>query len=604
VTTICGIPRRIFLYIGATGVAAAPLLVVSFVRIALHPPSWHVVLPVLLFAALSFIADARPVPMDADRNDMVSVANVFIVTTAVLFGASYAAPMAALSIALAQLVNGGARRHKIVFNVSMYALAAAAAALPTLLFGAVATSGIRLTGYVLLGGAAQLLVNVTLIAFAISLSERIPFWKVLLPGVRNGGAAFAIMTFLSALAANLWRLDPLLLILLTGPLFTVTLYQRSAHNTRLAVRDALTDNLTGLGNHRAYQSSLREHIEESTRTDTPFAVCLVDVDNFKELNDTYGHPLGDEVLVRIAELLDAPADARAFRFGGDEFAVIVERDDVEAYQVLEAVQRQVADADLCPGRPVTISIGIAAFPTHADNAHDLQRTADGALYWSKAHGKNRSCIYSPNVVRIYSPEELQRETERNALLHAAKNLVRFVDAKDPSTANHSQVVSTLAESIAIELGLSPELADQLRLAGLLHDLGKIGVPDHILTAPRALTADEFEIVKRHPEIGYSLLEGLDLDPVDDWVLHHHEHWDGGGYPHGLRGEEIPLGSRIVLVADAFEAMTADRPYRPAQSQERALAELNAKAGTQFDPNVVAALERALAPAPLELSAAV
>src|SRR5581483_9232721 len=219
--------------------------------------------------------------------------------------------------------------------------------------------------------------------------------------------------------------------------------------------------------------------------------------------------------------LDAPGEAVAFRFGGDEFAVLVERDDVDAYCVLEEVQRQVAESELCPGRAVTISIGIAAFPTHAENAADLQRTADGALYWSKAHGKNRSCIYSPNVVRIYSPEELQRETERNALLHAAKNLVRFVDAKDPSTANHSQVVSTLAETIAIELGLPPELVDQLRLAGLLHDLGKIGVPDHILTAPRALTVDEFEIVKRHPEIGYSLLEGLDLDPIDDWVLHHH-----------------------------------------------------------------------------------
>jgi diguanylate cyclase (GGDEF)-like protein/putative nucleotidyltransferase with HDIG domain len=601
VTTICGIPRRVFLYIAAITAGAVPAVVIALTAIALDPPPRRIYLPVLLFGALSLAADLRPVPMDADRNDKVSIANVFIVTTAILFGVRYAVPMACVSIGVAQLLNRGTLRHRMVFNVSMYTLAAVAAGLPNWLFGTVEGSGVRLAGYVLLGGAAQLVVNVVALALAIGLSERIPFLQAVLPGLRNGGAAFAIMTFLAALAANLWRLDPLLLVLLTGPLFTVTLYQRSAHTSRVAARDALTDNLTGLGNHRAYQAALREHIDASERSGDHFAVCLVDVDNFKELNDFFGHPAGDDVLVKIARLLDGPADASAYRFGGDEFVVLVERDEVEAYRLLERIQRQVAEADLCPGRTVTISVGIAAFPAQATDADELQRTADGALYWSKAHGKNRSCIYSPSVVRIYSPEEFQREAERSALLQAAKNVVRFVDAKDPSTANHSQIVSKLAESLAVELELGPELVEQLRLAGLLHDLGKIGVPDEILKAPRALTAAEFEIVKKHPEIGYSLLDGLDLDPVDRWVLHHHEHWDGSGYPAGLAGEEIPLGSRIVLVADAFEAITANRPYRRAQSPASALAELAAKAGIQFDPDVVAALQRVLSAEPRELS---
>ncbi|HZD87718.1 MAG TPA: HD domain-containing phosphohydrolase, partial [Gaiellaceae bacterium] len=241
----------------------------------------------------------------------------------------------------------------------------------------------------------------------------------------------------------------------------------------------------------------------------------------------------------------------------------------------------------------TISTGIATFPTHATSLDELQRTADGALYWSKAHGKNRACLYSPTTVRIMTPQELERETERNARLRAAKNLVRFVDARDPSTATHSEVVSGLCEGIGVELGLDPEMVDHLRLAGLLHDLGKIGLPDAILRAPRPLTDEEYEIVKRHPEFGHSLLDGMGIDPVDDWVLHHHEHWDGSGYPTGLAGEDIPLGARIILAADAFEAITADRPYRKAQSQEAALAELRAHAGTQFDPDVVAALERHL-----------
>jgi HD-GYP domain-containing protein (c-di-GMP phosphodiesterase class II) len=220
--------------------------------------------------------------------------------------------------------------------------------------------------------------------------------------------------------------------------------------------------------------------------------------------------------------------------------------------------------------------------------------ADGALYWSKHHGKNRSFVYSPKVVRIHSAKELEWETERVARLRAAKNIVRFVDAKDPSTANHSETVSALAAAIGAEMGLDENMVDQLALAGLLHDIGKIGIPDSLLQAPRALTAVEFETIKAHPALGFSLLEGLGIAPIDEWILHHHENWDGTGYPDRLAGDEIPLGARIIRVADAFEAMTANRPYRAAQSVEYALAELRANAGTQFESTAVAAVEACVA----------
>jgi diguanylate cyclase (GGDEF)-like protein len=589
--TICGLSRKLFAYIALTALVALPLIIASLAAIGLDTPSKSTAGIVLLFFALALVADLRPVPMDDNGKSEVSIASVFIVTSAILFGWRYAVPLAALSIGITYVA---AKRPLIrtAFNVSMYAIAAFGAALPVLLFGPIhGSEPAKLTMYVLVGGAVHLAINVLLVSGAISISQSAPYHQVVLPGLRHGGGAFAIMVLLAALAANLWVMHSWLLVLLAGPLFTLTLYQRSALHSRIATRDARTDNLTGLGNHRAYQAALRERIAVSERGGEPFSLCLVDVDNFKHVNDVYGHPVGDDVLALIGDMLGSADRAEAFRFGGDEFAVLFSLDEMSAYRQLEGIQRDLSVIDASPGGPVTISIGIASFPAHADSAEELQRTADGALYWSKQHGKNRSCLYSPSLVRIYSPDELERETERNARLRAAKNLVRFVDARDTSTANHSEVVAALAEAVGLELSVDAEMVDHLRLAGLLHDLGKIGLPDAILKAPRRLTDEEYAIVKRHPEFGHSLLDGLGIEPVDEWVLHHHEHWDGSGYPAGLAGEEIPLGARIILVADAFEAITADRPYRPAQSEQAALLELQLHAGTQFDPVVVEALRR-------------
>jgi diguanylate cyclase (GGDEF)-like protein len=597
--TIFGLPGRLALFIAGVAAIAAPLVCAAVGSLVLDPPSTADVVAALLFFGLALAAELRPVAMDEDGGSEISISNVFFVAVAVLLGWRFAVPIAALSAGISFAV---ARRGfaRITFNFSMYGLSAAAASLPALFFPVGDhTNSIRLTLLVLVAAALHLVVNVVLVVGAISLANGVRYRTVIVPGLRRGGASFAIMSLLAALAANLWVMNSWLLVLLTGPLFTLTLYQRTALSSRIAARDARTDNLTGLGNHRAYQAALRDRIEESQRTGLPFCLCLVDVDNFKHINDTYGHPIGDEALMQLSELLASIDHGAAFRFGGDEFAVLVALDELSAYREIERVQRELATFEVSPEGPIAISVGIATYPTHADDAVELQRTADGALYWSKAHGKNRTCIYSPNVVRIMSPAELEKETERNARLRAAKNLVRFVDARDPSTAMHSEVVSALAEAIGIELALDPAMIDHLRLAGLLHDIGKIGLPDSILRAPRQLTDDEYAIVKRHPEFGRELLDGIGIEPVDEWVLHHHEHWDGSGYPHGLAAQEIPLGARIILVADAYEAMTADRPYRRAQSPDYALRELRAHAGRQFDPAVVAALERHLLGAPAE-----
>jgi len=583
--TAFGLPSRLVAYVAAVGLLAAVGVAVSAAHLAVDQPRVGTWLGMGLFLAFGLVAELHPVPLD-DRGSQVSLGFVFNVAALLLFGWPAAIPIAAISI-LVPMLWQRKPAIKALFNSSAYAIAAAVASVPRMLDVVHAHDVVRMSVYAFIAGLVFVLVNVGLVAGAVSLASSTRYREAFTEIIRYSGPALAIMAFLAALAANLWRLEPALLVLLAGPLFALGMYQRTALRSRLAVRDSLTDNLTGLGNHRAYQAALREGIAEAKHDRTDFSLCIVDVDDFKRINDTYGHQVGDDVLVALAEILRNARDGEAFRCGGDEFALLFVGDSTSAFERITGVQEAVASLGLTP---VTISVGIASFPSQADDADGLQRMADGALYWSKHHGKNRSFVYSPKVVRIHSAKDLEWETERVARLRAAKNVVRFVDAKDPSTANHSETVSALAAAIGTELGLEEPIVDQLALAGLLHDIGKIGIPDSLLQAPRALTSAEMETVRSHPTLGYSLLDGLSIAPIDEWILHHHENWDGSGYPDRLTRDEIPLGARIIRVADAFEAMTADRPYRAAQSVEYALMELRANAGIEFDPVAVAAVE--------------
>jgi diguanylate cyclase (GGDEF)-like protein len=432
----------------------------------------------------------------------------------------------------------------------------------------------------------------------VSLHQRIPLRAVLREDFRHAGPAFVVMAFLAALAVALWRSDPFLLVLLAGPLFALTLYQRSSLASKIAKRDAHTDSLTGLGNHRAYELELKDALAAADEKGEAVTLCLLDVDDFKGVNDTFGHPLGDQALVDIASAVSPTPSAMAFRLGGDEFAVILREPEADAYRSVEELHRRVSAIAFAHGEPVTVSVGLATFPDHAPDPDGLERVADGALYWAKAHGKNRSCVYSPSLVRVYTTAELELRAERSVRLRAARNLVRVVDAKDAYTGAHSESVSQLVEGIARELGFAEEQVEQLKLAGLLHDLGKIAISDRVLQKPGALTPEEVQLVRAHPELGYSLLDGLEIEPVDTWIRHHHEHWDGSGYPDGLAADEIPVGSRVILVADAFDAMTSERSYQGARTPAHALAELRRMAGRQFDPVVVAALERLLQAEPI------
>jgi diguanylate cyclase (GGDEF)-like protein/putative nucleotidyltransferase with HDIG domain len=418
--------------------------------------------------------------------------------------------------------------------------------------------------------------------------------------LRHPGPAFLIMAFISALAVSLWKVDPPLELLLAGPVFALALYLRSSYRTVLAVRASETDGLTGLGNHRSFQTDLREVLTEAESADGILSLALIDLDAFKYINDRYGHPVGDEVLKVVADVLRTECGAdHCYRIGGEELAVLLPGHTPQlANAMVDRVHHRLARTTFPHGELLTVSAGVAVYPDHARDPKGLIDVADAALYWAKNHGKNRSCLYTPSVVRQHTPAELAETAERHARLRAAEGLIRVVDAKDTYAGAHSQSVSRLAEAIARAMELDVEVVEHVRLAGLLHDLGKIAIPDRILQKPGKLDPDELRVMREHPVLGARLLEGLGVSPVDRWILHHHERWDGSGYPLGLSGEDIPLGSRIILVADAFDAMTSDRCYRAAGSPAAAIAELRKRCWTQFDARVVAALERLQATEPL------
>jgi HD-GYP domain-containing protein (c-di-GMP phosphodiesterase class II) len=317
------------------------------------------------------------------------------------------------------------------------------------------------------------------------------------------------------------------------------------------------------------------------------------------VNDNYGHPTGDRVLSQIA--LRLRQGGEAFRLGGDEFAVLLpEHDEDAAREAATSIIERLREMEVEHSQQITVSAGVATFPGQGGGRDELIRLADSALYWAKEHGKNRVRVYRPEIVELAELKRLAGGADRAARFRAAASLARAVDARNAYTGSHSQRVSELAARTARRLGLSEDQVELTRLAASLHDLGKLAIPEELLRKPGPLTDPERMILERRPQIGFRMLESLGVDTVADWVLHHHERWDGSGYPDGLPGDQIPLGARIIFVADAYDAMTSECVYRRRVSPEEAVAELDRCAGTQFDPEVARAFLELWADGPLRL----
>lgn len=361
---------------------------------------------------------------------------------------------------------------------------------------------------------------------------------------------------------------------------------------------AYTDSLTGLYNHRYFQDTLANEITRAERYKHPLSLIVIDIDDFKKVNDNFGHKKGDEALKLLTEKIkestrgiDTPC-----RIGGEEFAIILpETASYEAFTVAERLRLSIFSQAIKDIGRITISLGIATFPNHGVSKETVIEAADTAMYHAKRQGKNLTFIYNGEPLVKLGPDDkwLTEESYFMDILHA---LVTSVESKNHYLHNHSEHVAMFVGLIGRELGLTVAQIEDLRIAGILHDIGKIAIPAFILQKTGPLTEEEFQEVIPHPIIGERILATLakaNLQPVLKAVLYHHERLDGSGYPNGLKGEDIPLYARVIAVADVFDVLISDTSYREALSVKDALDELRQESGITLDENAVGALIRVI-----------
>jgi diguanylate cyclase (GGDEF)-like protein/putative nucleotidyltransferase with HDIG domain len=467
-------------------------------------------------------------------------------------------------------------------------------------------------------------------------------------GVRQSGlfsvemlSTDLILALLGVPVAALWLVNGWLVPAAVAPLILI---RRSLAVPGLEEKIRV-DPKTGLFNSRHFAEQLEDELARAVRFQRPLAVIMADLDLLRDINNTHGHLAGDAVLQRIAETIRATVRSYdvAARFGGEEFAILLpETTAGEAFEIAERIRLVLAEQPIpipTADQPIraTISCGVAAFPADGDTTTKLLHEADLAVYRAKSQGRNRVIAAGseaevvatgrlPQVIVTQSTSDSDSSTRRlrlvgpsrrrgthsaleegaaaleraNGILRerstaAIESMAATLEVRDPQTAGHARRVQALALAVAEELHLRDESLDALRHAALLHDIGKLAIPDAILLKPGPLTSEEWKAMRAHSEEGARIVERLGfLGEAIPAIEHHHERFDGTGYPAGLAGEQIPLGARIIHVVDALDTMLATRSYQAARTLPEALAELRAGAGTQFCPTVVAAVERVLA----------
>lgn len=370
----------------------------------------------------------------------------------------------------------------------------------------------------------------------------------------------------------------------------MTAEMKSSQERLLALIDS--DPLTGLINHRKFYEIVSQEASRSHAADTALSLVLFDLDNFHRYNQKYGHAIGDLALTRFAQTLRAtlPEMAMLSRYGGEEFAALLPLCNLEEADALaEKVRLAFALAEEEQAQEIKLSVsgGCAAYGTNTSQAEGLILAAELAVSRAKQLGRNRVCRFDsvPGTDAMADPYQLHRFIKDGSLA-TIQALAAAVDAKDPYTQGHSQRVAQYASELARYIGMPPSEVELIHTTGTLHDVGKIGIPDAILKKPSWLDAEERTVMETHPVLGEVIVRKVpQLAATLPGVRNHHERWDGKGYPDGLAGEAIPLMARLLALADTFDAMTSDRPYRKGMAWKIAIAEIEKNAGIQFDPDL-------------------
>ncbi|MCK5195619.1 MAG: diguanylate cyclase [Desulfobulbaceae bacterium] len=373
-------------------------------------------------------------------------------------------------------------------------------------------------------------------------------------------------------------------------------------NRKLA-EQSNTDGLTTLYNHRFMMERCKFEFERAKRYGFPLSCIILDIDHFKMVNDTYGHQFGDFILRQLGALLKEKTRSADIcgRYGGEEFIAFVALPITEATDYVFRLHKTIADHTFTENKNstrITVSIGVAEYRSEMQSWRELIERADKVLYEAKKSGRNLVRIWSDkndtyDVVDNNNIDSLKNQflylytAAKAGYIESTNALLKAIDAKDHYTLRHSQNVATFAVMLAKALNMKEHEIQLIKNAALLHDIGKIGIDGKFLTKKESLTSDEYEILKRHPQIGVNIIKDISLlsreMPI---ILHHHERYNGSGYPHGLRRSEIPIGAKILAISDAFDAMTTDREFKQKLTTHESLQEIISQKGRQFDPHFV------------------